>query len=125
ALAGYFYAHAPMLLGVVTLAAGVKVTIGHAAQPHPARQALALGVGIALFLAGDAAFREVMGMGRPWARYGTAVFAVATAAVGAALAVEAQLAVLTAGLVGMLLAEHQLASGPPATGPSTSGGRRG
>ena len=125
ALAGYFYAHAPMLLGVVTLAAGVKVTIGHAAQPHPARQALALGVGIALFLAGDAAFREVMGMGRPWARYGTAVFAVATAAVGAAVAVEAQLAVLTAGLVGMLLAEHQLAPGPPATGPSTSGGRRG
>ena len=92
------------------------MTIGHAAQPHPARRALALGVGVALFLAGDAAFREVMGIGRAWARYAAAVFAVATAALGAAVAVEAQLAVLTAGLVGMLLAEGRLgdAAHPPA-----------
>jgi low temperature requirement protein LtrA len=119
ALAGYFYTHVPMLLGVVTLAAGVKVTIGHAAQPHPARQALALGVGVALFLAGDAAFREVMGIGRAWVRYAAAVFAVATAALGAAVAVEAQLAVLTAGLVGMLLAEGRL--GDAAHSPAAVG----
>ena len=117
ALAGYFFAHAPMLLGVVTLAAGVKVTIGHATEPHPARQALALGVGVGLFLAGDAAFRQVMGIGRAWARYAAAAFAVATAALGAVVAVEAQLAVLTAALVAMLAAERRLGSGPPATGP--------
>jgi low temperature requirement protein LtrA len=45
----------PPLLGVVGLAAGVKLTIGHAAQPHPAAQALAIGGGVALFLAGHAA----------------------------------------------------------------------
>ena len=43
---------------VVGLAAGVKLTIGHAAQPHPAAQALAIGGGVALFLAGQAAFRR-------------------------------------------------------------------
>ncbi len=36
ALSAYFYPHIPILLGVVGLAAGVKLTIGHAAQPHPA-----------------------------------------------------------------------------------------
>jgi low temperature requirement protein LtrA len=121
ALAGYFFAHAPMLLGVVALSAGVKLTIGHAAQPHPARQALALGAGVALFLAGDAAFREVMGIGRAWARYAAAVFAVATAAVGATVATEAQLAVLIAAVAGMLLAERQLAARLPAAGPPVSG----
>jgi low temperature requirement protein LtrA len=121
ALAGYFFAHAPMLLGVVALSAGVKLTIGHAAQPHPARQALALGAGVALFLAGDAAFREVMGIGRAWARYATAVFAVATAALGATVATEAQLAVLIAAVAGMLLAERQLAARLPAAGPPVSG----
>jgi low temperature requirement protein LtrA len=117
ALAGYFFAHAPMLLGVVTLAAGVKVTIGHATEPHPVRQALALGLGVALFLAGDAAFRQVMGIGRVGARYAAAAFAVATAALGAAVAVEAQLAVLTAAMVAMLIAERRLSPGSPATGP--------
>jgi hypothetical protein len=33
----------------------VKLTIGHAAQPHPAAQALAIGGRVALFLAGHAA----------------------------------------------------------------------
>jgi low temperature requirement protein LtrA len=105
----------------VALSAGIKLTIGHAAQPHPARQALALGAGVALFLAGDAAFREVMGIGRAWARYAAAVFAIATAALGATVATEAQLAVLIAAMAGMLLAERQLAARSPTAGPPVSG----
>jgi low temperature requirement protein LtrA len=80
ALAAYFYPYIPMLLGIVVLAAGLKLTIGNAAQPHPAREALALGAGVALFLAGDAMFRRALVFGarefrRAWPRCAMAVFA--------------------------------------------------
>jgi low temperature requirement protein LtrA len=116
----------------VGLAAGVKLTIGHAAQPHPAGQALAIGGGTALFLAGHAAFRRALHLGPAWPRLATAVFALATAALGATVATEAQLIVLLAGLAVMLGTERWMAR-PDAgarpreatTGPATSGGRRG
>ena len=111
ALSAYFYAHIPMLLGVVALAAGVQLTIGHAAQPHPAAQALAIGGGTALFLAGHAAFRRALRLGPVWPRLVTALFALATAALGATVAIEAQLIVLLAGLAAMLAAERVAAIG--------------
>jgi low temperature requirement protein LtrA len=111
ALSAYFYAHIPMLLGIVALAAGVRLTIGEAAQPHPAGQAIALSGGVALFLAGDAWFRRVLRIGTPWPRLVTAVFALAAAALGVAVAVEAQLAVLLAALVAMLAWERRTAAG--------------
>ena len=92
---------------MVGLAAGVKLTIGHAAQPHPAAQALAIGGGVALFLAGQAAFRRALQLGPVWPRLVTALFALATAALGATVAIEAQLIVLLAGLAVMLAAEHR------------------
>jgi low temperature requirement protein LtrA len=106
ALSAYFYPHIPILLGVVGLAAGVKLTIGHAAQPHPAAQALAIGGGAALFLAGQAAFRWALRLGPVWLRLVTALFALATAALGATVAIEAQLIVLLAGLAAMLAGER-------------------
>jgi low temperature requirement protein LtrA len=116
ALSAYFYPHIPILLGVVGLAAGVHLTIGHAAQPHPAGQALAIGGGAALFLAGDAAFRRALHLGPVWPRLVTALFALATAALGVTVAVEAQLIVLLAGLAAMLAAERV-----PATGAAQRG----
>jgi low temperature requirement protein LtrA len=109
ALSAYFYPHIPILLGVVSLAAGVKLTIGHAAQPHPAGQALAIGGGAALFLAGHAAFRRALRLGPAWPRLVAALFALATAALGVTVAVEAQLIVLLAGLAGLLAAERRWA----------------
>jgi low temperature requirement protein LtrA len=106
ALSAYFYPHIPILLGVVGLAAGVKLTIGHAAQPHPAAQALAIGGGVALFLAGHAAFRWALHLGPVRPRLVTALFALATAALGATVAIEAQLIVLLAGLAAMLAIER-------------------
>ena len=70
ALSAYFYAHIPILLGMVAMAAGVLLTIGHAAQPHPVGQAFALSGGVALFLAGDAWFRAALRIGSPWAPAG-------------------------------------------------------
>jgi low temperature requirement protein LtrA len=106
ALSAYFFAHIPMLLGIVALAAGVQLTIGNAAQPHPTDQALALGGGMALFLAGNAMFCRALRIGPGWLHLATAVFALATTVLGATVAIEAQLAVLLAGLVAMLAAEQ-------------------
>jgi low temperature requirement protein LtrA len=104
ALAAY-YAHIPMLLGVVTLAAGATLTIGDPARPHP-RAAIAVAGGAALFLAGSAWFRLALRMGPARMRLAGAAFALATVALGATVSVEAQFAVLLAGFVAMLGAEH-------------------
>jgi len=103
ALSAYFYPHIPILLGVVALAAGVKQTIGHA-QSQATAPALAIGVGVALFLAGEAAFRRVLRIGPVGPRLVTGGFALATAALGATVSIEAQLIVLLAGLAVMLAA---------------------
>jgi low temperature requirement protein LtrA len=122
ALSAYFFAHIPMLLGVVAMAAGVKLTIGHPTEPHPVGEALALSAGVALFLAGDAWFRAALRIGTPWPRLVTAVFALAATALGVAVAMEAQLAVLVGALVVMLAAERYAAV---RGGPGLSRLRRG
>jgi len=102
-----YYSHIPILLGVVTLAAGAFLTIGNPARAHAGREALAVGGGAALFLAGSAWFRWALQI-RPIAlRLACAGFALATAALGAAVSVEAQFAVLLAGIVVMLSAERR------------------
>jgi low temperature requirement protein LtrA len=110
ALSAYFYAHIPMLLGIVAMAAGVRLTIGEAAEPHPVGQAIALSGGVALFLAGDAWFRNVLRIGTSWPRLATAGVALAATVLGAAVAVEAQLAVLLCALVAMLAWERRTAA---------------
>ncbi|MBO0786629.1 MAG: low temperature requirement protein A, partial [Actinobacteria bacterium] len=106
ALSAYFFAHIPMLLGVVVAAAGVTLTIGHAAEPHPAGQAIMLAAGVALFLAGHAWFRRILRTGPATARAVTAAFALATSVLGVTVATEAQLAALLAGIAAMLAAER-------------------
>jgi low temperature requirement protein LtrA len=108
-----YYAHIPILLGVVTLAAGAALTIGHPGRPHPGEAAAVAG-GAALFLAGSAWFRWALRI-RPVApRLAGAGFALATTAVGATVTTGAQLAVLLAGIVAMLVAERYAAAGPGA-----------
>ncbi|MDR0344639.1 MAG: low temperature requirement protein A [Nocardiopsaceae bacterium] len=109
ALSAYFFAHIPILLGVVVTAAGVTLTIGHAAEPHPAGQAVALAAGVALFLAGHAWFRRILRTGPIAGRITAAAFALATSAVGVAVAIEAQLALLLAAIVVMVAAERRQA----------------
>jgi low temperature requirement protein LtrA len=110
ALATY-YAHIPMLLGVVTLAAGAARTIGNPGRPHLG-DAIAVGGGAALFLAGSAWFRLALRMGPARMRLAGAAFALATVALGATVSVEAQFAVLLAGFVAMLAAERYARARP-------------
>jgi low temperature requirement protein LtrA len=104
ALATY-YSHVPILLGVVALAAGAFLTIGNPARPGG--EAIAIAGGAALFLAGSAWFRRALRIGPIALRLAGAAFALATAALGATVSAEAQLAVLLAGLVAMLAAERR------------------
>ena len=58
----YFYAYIPMLLGVIVIAAGVKLSIGHVAERLGSGPALALAGGVAIYLTGDVAFRRTRGI---------------------------------------------------------------
>lgn len=113
ALNGYFYAHIPMLLGVITLAAGLRYDAGHALHTAPAGRVLALAAGPALFLAGDVAFRRSMGIGPSRLRAAGAVAALATAAIGITAAAEIQVAVLVAITAAVLAAEQRARADRP------------
>ncbi|MDR2985373.1 MAG: low temperature requirement protein A [Nocardiopsaceae bacterium] len=104
AISGYFHAHTPMLLGIVFVAAGVAEAVRHGLEPSlPA--ALVLGVGAAAFAGGTAAFRAVMETGPTGLRLATTVYALVTIPLGALVASEAQLGLLIAGIVVMLVIE--------------------
>ena len=106
ALAAYFYAHMPMLLGVVFIAAGVRAATGHGGSGG-LPGALALGLGAAAFIGGTVAFRSVLHSGPVKLRLGGATFALITVPLGAYTTIEAQLGLLTAGLIAILVAERR------------------
>ncbi len=95
ALAAYFYAYIPMLLGIVALASGVKEAIVRTGSTLPAGPCVAMGCGVALFLAGSAAFRHALRIGPERYRLAAAALALAASAVGVTLSVAAQMALLT------------------------------
>ncbi|HEX9033144.1 MAG TPA: low temperature requirement protein A [Streptosporangiaceae bacterium] len=119
ALSAYFYAHIPILLGIVFAAAGVSAATSEGERAG-LKAALALGVGSASFVAGTAAFRSALRIGQVRLRLAAALFALATIPLGALVAIEAQLGVLTAGLAALLAAERPAigSAGPPAESAS-------
>jgi low temperature requirement protein LtrA len=104
ALRAYGYAHYVLLLGIVLVAAGIKKVVGHAGEGLDLAAALTLGGGVALYLAGDLAFRQVLRLGRPWYRLVCLAGALLTVPVGLALAIG-QLAAVTLVLVVLLSVE--------------------
>ena len=130
ALAAFFYGNIPLLLGLVAMAAGVGAAIERSLRlaAGPAGAAVALAVGAALFLAGEVIIRRILGTG-PWRlRAATAVLVLATAAIGASVALEVQLVVITALLAGMLVLERRQGPAgrrPPRRHPSTPGAAAG
>jgi low temperature requirement protein LtrA len=124
ALSSFFFGFIPLLLGLVAVAAGVLTSVILAAeQPPPALspgigagQAAILAGGAALFLAGDVIIRRQLGTGPVLLRAIAAVLVLASAAVGIAAGLEAQLAVVTAVLITPLVAERWLGRGEPAGG---------
>jgi low temperature requirement protein LtrA len=111
ALYGFGFAHYFLLLGIVLAAVGLKKATGHAGDDLAAGQALALGGGVALFLAADVWFRRVLGLGRSVHRAVAALLALATVAVGTVVAAVAQLAMLVLVLAVALASEGTMQRG--------------
>ncbi|MGI5489499.1 low temperature requirement protein A [Microtetraspora malaysiensis] len=105
-LGAYFYAHMPMLLGVVAAAAGVKKAVEHPFAPMRPGPSIALAVGIALFLAGHRWYRRVLGLRRAPAPLIGMAAALLSGVVGLWSA-AAQLAAVLVLLVALLVAEHR------------------
>jgi low temperature requirement protein LtrA len=102
ALSAYFYAYIPLLLGIVSLAAGIKVAMQHPGLTLPWQPSLALSGGVALFLAGEVLFRRALGIGPLRYRIGAACTAVMMFAVGVSFSSAAEIALLT-GVVAIAL----------------------
>ena len=101
----FYWAHLLMLLGIVGAAAGLEQAIGHAFDELSFARALSLAGGTALFLAGHAFFRAVLGLPfKPW-RAVALVLALATIPLGTAASALAQVAVLVAALAVCIAAE--------------------
>jgi len=107
ALAAYFYAYIPMLLGIVALASGVKQAIVNTGSTLPTGPCVAMGGGVALFLAGSAAFRHALRIGPGRYRLTAAVVALAASWVGVTLSVAAEMALLTLIVAAALAVEQR------------------
>jgi low temperature requirement protein LtrA len=118
ALAAFFYAYIPLLLGIVAVAAGVKRAIGHAGSTLPYPACLALAGGVALYLAGDVAFRHALRIGVWRYRGAAAVAALAVTWVGVWLSVAAEIALLAVIVVAALVMEGRAVASPAAGPPA-------
>jgi low temperature requirement protein LtrA len=107
ALHAYWYAYIPMLLGIVSLAAGVKVAMLRPGGSLPWPPSLALGGGVALFLAGDVVFRHALDIGPLRYRAGAAVASLAACAIGLASS-AAEIALLAVVVTVTLVAERRV-----------------
>jgi low temperature requirement protein LtrA len=107
ALAAYFFAYIPMLLGIVALASGVKQAIVNTGSTLPAGPCVALGCGVGLFLAGSAAFRHALRIGPERYRLAAAGACLAASALGVTVSVAAEMALLTVIVAVSLAAERR------------------
>ena len=105
ALAAYFFAYIPLLLGVVALASGVKEAIVNSGRTLPAGPCVAMGCGVALFLAGSAAFRHALRIGAERYRLAAAAVCLAAAALGVTVSAAAEMAVLVLIVAAALMVE--------------------
>ena len=109
-----------MLLGIVFVAAGVAETVSHGLEPS-LPTALVLGTGAAAFTGGTVAFRAALRTGPLALRLAATAFALATIPLGALVAIEAQLGLLIAGGVVMLVIEAVTDDDPTTTGAHAAG----
>ena len=66
--AGYAYAHAVMVAGVIVLAVAINLTMAHPEGPTPATTAAVILAGPAIYLAGNAWFKLILTGRPPWTR---------------------------------------------------------
>jgi low temperature requirement protein LtrA len=103
AIAAYFFAHIPILLGIVATAAGIHAAIAHPAQASDWPSAIALSGGVALFLMGIAEVRRCLKIASPASRWMVAGVILATTPLGTATSAGLHVATVVAIMVAMLV----------------------
>ena len=99
ALNAYGYAHLPILLGIVTVAAAERDGFAHPSHSLTWFRAALLAGGVALYLAGDVLLRLELGIGRGSIRVVGAVLALAALPLGATVSGTAEIGALVVVLV--------------------------
>jgi low temperature requirement protein LtrA len=115
---GFGAMHYLLLLAIVLVAAALKKATGHPFDDASTFAAIALGAGVALFLAGDALFRRVLGVGGAAPRAYAAVLAPLSIPLGL-LAAAAQIAALVALLAALAVSRLPLRRAAPAPRPAS------
>jgi low temperature requirement protein LtrA len=115
---GFGAMHYLLLLAIVLVAAALKKATGHPFDEASTFSAIALGAGVALFLAADAAFRRVLGIAGAAPRAYAAMFAPLSIPLGL-LAATAQIAALVALLAALVVSRLQLRPAAPAPRPAS------
>lgn len=109
-LAAYGRAYYLLLAGVIILAAGVKRAIGHPWDVGQLLPSLAIGGGVALYLAGDAALRRALRLRPILPRCIGLALAALSIPVGVMAPTSAQLAMIGVVLLGVFVVEWRMAS---------------
>ncbi len=121
ALLAFYLEHLAMIFGLLLLAAGLHALFADPLAALEPSAAWLIGGGVALYLAGDAAYRATLDLGPVIARLGAAALALATAAAGVALSGAVQLTALLVLVVAVLVAESiRRAAQAPAAVPESA-----
>ena len=121
ALLAFYLEHLAMIFGLLLLAAGLHALFADPFAALEPSTAWFIGGGVALYLAGDAAYRATLDLGPVIARLLAAALALATAAAGAALSGAVQLTTLLVLVVAVLVAESlRRAAQAPASVPESA-----
>ncbi len=107
ALSAFFYAHIPMLLGLILIAAAIKKTITEPFGVLPLTPSLALAGGVSLYLAGIAWFHGILKIGPQRFHYVAACVAALAVPVGHYLAAVVEVAFLGLVIVTALYSDHR------------------
>jgi low temperature requirement protein LtrA len=108
AMMGYGYAHLFLILGIVISAAGIKQMIAQLNNPSQAA-AWSVGVGVALYLCGQAWFRQIAGIKHSRSRLLAGVVVLATIPLGLYLGGFTQIAAMVVGLVLLKMFDKKVA----------------
>jgi low temperature requirement protein LtrA len=106
AMLGYGYAHLFLILGIVISAAGIKQMIAQL-QSISEPAAWSVGVGVALYLFGQAWFRLVVGIARSHSRVWAGLVVLATIPLGLYVGGLVQIAAIVLGLMGLKLLDKK------------------
>ena len=112
ALRAFYHWYLLILLGIVAAASSLQRAIGRPFAGLSTGHALALGGGVACFMAGNALFRRTLGIGSQRWRVVAGLLALASVPIGHAASAVAQLGTIVAALVLCLAAEARVGCEP-------------